>query len=153
MTTETDLKALQLNHEDASRIICVTPSDEDRFTIRVDQAIEILKEGIRRDDIETKKFASQFRILLRSLGQWIEKNKSKVNRAYLTIREHTFSFVVIRTETKYDSAFEDAVSELDIAISDDADLRGLSLHSIALPDAAEDSIASFLHPEFKVLLK
>ncbi len=92
-------------------------------------------------------FTAQFNLLLRTLAKWIN-DTSGIARAYLTLRDGTLAFVVIRESSEYDDEFEDALSELDFRISKDPDLGLIKIDAMALPSASEASVSSFLDEGF-----
>jgi hypothetical protein len=137
--------AVQLSHVDGEKQVCVTPKDHDRFALKVDIAIELLKEGIGRE-----RFANQLKVMMRQLSDWIVSHDSEVSRAYLTMRDESLCFLVERKSPRYDADFEDALSDLDIQISDDSDLEGIELYSMAIPPVSDSALESFLHPKFQI---
>lgn len=137
--------AVQLSYVDGDSQVCVTPKDQDRFALKINIAIELLKEGVGRE-----RFVNQVNLLMRQLSSWIVSHGQEVSRAYLTMRDESLCFLVERKVAKYDSAFEDALSDLDIQISEDSDLEGLVLYSMALPPISDDALESFLHPKFQI---
>lgn len=137
--------AVQLSHIDSDKQVCVVPKDEDRFALKVDLAIELLKEGVGRE-----KFRNQLRLLMKMLSKWIIEHDSEVSRAYLTLRDESLCFLVERQVAKYDGAFEDALSELDLQISNDGDFEEIELYSMAVPPVSDSALESFLHPRFQI---
>lgn len=132
----------QLLWQEKDGLIVVTPRDQDRFGVRLHRALEALKMVKKAEEFE-----EQFRLLLRIIAEWIKVTPG-VSRAFITLRDGGLSLVVVRDSVKYDSAFEDALSELDLEIANDEDLALVRMSSIALPCASDEAIASFLNPEF-----
>lgn len=128
-------------------VITVTPEDESRFSIKLNKAIEILREAGKQDS-----YRDQFRLLARTVAQWLSERQDKVKKAYLTVRDGMLSFVVVRNQVPFDDALEDDLSELDLKIAKDVDLDLIKLCAIALPLASDEAISSFLNPEFSLLL-
>lgn len=137
--------AVQLNYADGDLQVCVTPKNQDRFAIKIELAIEFLKEGIVRE-----RFPKQLNLLMNQLSSWIISRDKEISRAYLTMRDESLCFLVERRVATYDESFEDALSDLDIQISDDSDLEGIRFCSMALPPISDDALESFLHPKFQI---
>ena len=133
---------VQLRWDMKDGLVVVTPEDQDRFVIKLRRAIEMLQQGDHAD-----KFSHQFSLLLRLLAEWLT-DRSDIERAFLTYRDGSLSFVVVRSLCKYDDDFEDALSDLDFDIASDADLNLIKMDAIALPPASETALRSFLDPEF-----
>ena len=136
--------SLQLDWSDDHGQITVTPRDEDRFTIKMRRAIEVLQRAAKED-----LFQKQFKVLLGILGQWA-LNRPDVKGSYITLRDGRLAFVVVRTESTYNEQFEDDLSELDISIANDVDLDLIELDAIGLPNVSAEALKSFLHPEFNL---
>ena len=122
--------------------VTVTPQDQDRFSIRVRHAIEMLRQGHHAE-----KFNGQFRLLLRLLAEWL-KDRTDIEKAFLTHRDGSLSFVVVKVSCEYDDEFEDSLSDLDFGIANDTDLDLIKIDAIALPPTSETALRSFLDPEF-----
>ena len=141
-TDTTSSSVVRLRWDMKDGLVVVTPQDEDRFSIKVGRAIEILQQANRADE-----FKQQFKILLRVLAEWL-KDQVDVGRAYLTHRDGALAFVVIRKSREYDDEFEDSLSNLDYEIANDADLNLIKIDGIALPSVSDTAASSFLDPEF-----
>jgi hypothetical protein len=140
--TSVQTTALLLDWESADGLVTVTPKDQDRFSIKVRRAIEILQQTQRAEE-----FARQFNLLLRMLAEWLQ-GRSDVERAYLTHRDGALAFVVMRAFCEYDDAFEDSLSEVDYQIANDADLNLIKMDAVGLPLASDNAVSSFLDPNF-----
>lgn len=139
-TTAADLvQHLQWNEEG---LVLVTAADEDRFAIKVRRAVEILQQAGRREE-----FRDQFKLLLGVLAGWL-KDRSDIERAFLTQRDGAFSFVVMRSVCEYDDDFEDELSTIDFHIANDTDLNLIKMDAIALPPVSDAAVRSFLDPDF-----
>ncbi len=86
------------------------------------------------------------KLLMKTLVGWLEK-RMDIDQAFLTLRDGSLAFVVVRNKSHYDADFEDCLSELDIQISEDVDLNLIELDVIALPEVSRNGLRSFLHPE------
>ena len=136
------VRAIQLDWTVEDGVVTVTPRDEDRFTIRLRTAIEIL----HRADKELQ-FQGQFTLLLKQLAGWL-RDRADLRDAYVTVRDGSLAFVVVRKSCEYEAKFEDELSELDVQIANDPDLSLINLHAMALPDVSESALSSFLDTRF-----
>jgi hypothetical protein len=125
-------------------MLTITPQDEERFSIRLNRAIEVLRRASAADRV-----GDQIKLLLRILAEWLQK-RDDIEAAYITVRDGALCLLLIRNEVRYSEAFEDAVSELDIAIASDVDLDLIRLNVMELPHASDEAVASFLDPEFSI---
>jgi len=125
-------------------MLTITPQDEERFSIRLNRAIEVLRRASSAEPVN-----DQVRLLLRMLAEWL-RNRLDIESAYITVRDGTLCLLLVRSEVLYSEEFENAVAELDIAIASDVDLDLIRLNVIALPRASDEAIASFLDPEFSI---
>jgi hypothetical protein len=141
-TAATPDVVVQLDWVMKNGIVTVTPRDQDRFTIKVDRAIEILQQAARAD-----KFKLQFNLLLRELGKWLN-DRNDVSHAYLTQRDGALAFVVVRSSCEYDDDFEDNLSDFDYQIANDPDLDLIKMDAIALPNASIGAVFSFIDQDF-----
>ena len=140
--TTTATSPVQLDWAEKDGLVVVTPSDGDRFGIKVQRAIEILQQAARAEE-----FGHQFNLLLRVLAEWL-KGRTDVDRAYLTQRDGALAFVVIRSSCEYDDGFEDALSDLDYSIANDTDLNLIKMNALGLPLASDGAVGSFLDESF-----
>jgi hypothetical protein len=132
---------IRLCHGDTSQV-WVETEDEDRFLTTVEAAAHACKVYGKMAEV-----GKQLRTLLRKLADWI-KNHDDVREAYLTPRDSGMLFLIVRKSKKFDSAFEDALSDLDVEIANDEAFALIRLSVLALPDTSEESIRSFL-PAFR----
>ena len=143
-------KSTELSHQNVLHLvlksehdrILVTPENEDRFCVKVNRLIEAFRIASQRDE-----FFSQFAILLQKLATWLSEQDGGIEDAFVTLRDGGLSFVVVRSCSKYDEEFDDALSELDLDIANDVDLDLISLNTIALPNVSRESLDSFLDRE------
>jgi len=136
-----------LNFQTTDGQIVVTPSNEDRFVIKMQRGIEVLQRSNEAD-----KYTLQFNLLLKTLAGWIEDQK-EIESAHITIRDGSLAFVVVRKKSQYDGDFEDRLSAIDVEIANDVDLDLIELEVIALPHVSGSSLKSFLHPEVSFAYK
>jgi hypothetical protein len=139
---------IQLRFRDGDQTVVVEPDDEDRFNLRVKEAIEGCKLAIDRRQVEQR-----VRILLNELATWKEAMKAAghpVDACYLTIRDGHLTFIVVQSSLEHNPAFEDALSDLDWKLAWDDDLKVLQVQVFALPKIGDDALAGFLDQKFNV---
>ena len=137
MTQQTETPYIQLDYKKDGSVV-VTPKDQDRFVISVQEAVTACK-----DITQVRQFG---KYLLSMLTKWLQDNRAKARKAFLTVRDGGLLFLVIRKEAKYDAQFTDALTELDVAIARDANLNMIQLDVLALPDVSDEGARSFLSP-------
>ncbi|MCY2964245.1 MAG: hypothetical protein NT069_11535 [Planctomycetota bacterium] len=118
----------------------VIQRDQTRFEIQKDRVIKILQLANDSD--------KQLELLLSKLGEWVRHYQRSIKNAYLTLRDGGFAFVVISRSTACDDDLEDAVSELDVRVANDADLKSMSVNALILPPTSKESLSSFLDSRF-----
>lgn len=149
MRTAAAEKPLQLDYyaDEGSQVI-VTPQDEDRFLLSVQEAAEACRAGNK-----AILFKRQFGRLLKRLALWLGQYEEGVSRAFVTIRDAGLLFLVVQKTKAYDRDFENALTSLDIEIARDSNLDMVNLSVLALPSTSEDSYQSFAAPTFTLVYK
>jgi hypothetical protein len=132
-----DKTIIRLCHGDTSQV-WVETEDEDRFLMTVEAAAHACKVYGKIAEV-----GKQLRALLRKLQEWI-KSHDDVREAYITPRDSSLLFLIVRKTKKFDAEFEDALSDLDVAIANDEAFDLIRLSVLALPDTSEESVRSFL---------
>ena len=149
MQVKKNLNPIQLDWGDGERPITVTPKDQDRFTTTVQEAIRACKA-----ELSSAKFMEQFRSgLLERLAAWIRDHAEKVAGGYITIRDSTLLFLVVRKMAGWDGKFDDDLTALDVDIANDPKLDLIRLNVISLPKGSDAAASSFLDPEFTLEYK
>jgi len=136
-----ETEALQLKFSDKDRKVIITMENEDRFSMTVQEAALACKLA---DNRQLFKFRSQFKNLLNELAVWIQKNRKKVFKAFMTVRDAGLLFLIVRNEVPFDRDFEDQLSDLDIAIAQNENYSLINLSVLALPRCSPSAGFSFL---------
>ena len=123
----------------------VTPRDQQRFELQKDRVIDLLQLANHGE--------KQLLLLLQLLGRWIDRNSAKIANAYLTLRDNTLLFLIISNAPACDDEFEDELSDLDLALANDPDLRLIRLNTLVLPPASPEALDSFFHDEFTLVFR
>lgn len=143
--SSTSAPTIQLNWERKDGNVVVTPSDHDRFVVKVGKAVEILRQNQRQQQME-----KQFDVLVKRLASWLASHSESVASAYLTAGESILRFIVVRNRTRFESEVTDALSDLSVEIANDPDLDLIKLAARALPKVSDEELQSFLDPSFTI---
>ncbi|KAA5545113.1 hypothetical protein FYK55_05365 [Roseiconus nitratireducens] len=139
-TARDSRQALIIRWLDVDGQVTLEPESQDRFTLRFRDVINACQMQLQAEEYEL-----QFSILVKRLGSWLS-GQTGVAKAYVTLRDSQLLFLVVTKSTKYDSDFEDALSDLDIELANDPDLRDITLSVLSIPNVPSDSLSSFMHP-------
>ncbi|QDU36167.1 hypothetical protein Mal4_04500 [Maioricimonas rarisocia] len=123
----------------------VIPRDQQRFDLQKDRVINLLQLADHGE--------KQLLLLLRQLGEWFDRNSGRIPAAYLTLRDNTLLFLVISETPACDDELEDELSDLDLAIANDPDLKLIRLNTLVLPPASPEALGSFFHDEFTLVFR
>ena len=83
-------------------------------------------------------------MLLQGLAEWIHTRVDMLSDAYLTVRDAGLLFVVVRKIRRYDSDFEDKLTDLDVEVANNPDYNLIKMDVLALPNSSDESIKSFV---------
>ncbi len=142
VAANTQIAPIQLQWKNKRHPVVVTPADEDRFCITVDEAIHACKAAS-----SSAKFTGQFKVLLDYLADWLRQNKKIVQCAYLTVRDAGLMFLPVKKEVPYNRAFENSLTDLDLAVANDPNFDLIKLSVLSLPPVSNDAINSFISTE------
>ena len=131
---------VQLDIRKEKGTVVVTPTDQDRFVLKMDKAVAACQMFVTAE-----RFRKLFTVLLNRLGEWVSK-LPEAESAWITMRDGQLLFLVMRKSVAYDRDFEDALTELEIEIANDSDLGQLSMSTMALPQASKEAVCSFIDP-------
>jgi len=143
MSQVTRPNILHLDCRQRDGTVVVTPADQDRFALTVEEAVKAC-----RAYEQASAFRHQFQILLRMLADWIGQHRDQVAEAYVTVRDAGLLFLVVKKVPQYDDALEDQLTELDLAVAQDPNLDLIRLSVLAVPPASQEAIDSFLASGF-----
>jgi len=140
----TRAKSVQLDWQDDEGQVTVTPANEDRFMLQMRTAIEVLQQSK-----QVEEFQLRLKVLMNALAVWL-KSQEDVEKAYVTIRDGSLAFVVVRSTSRYSEEFEDAITDLEFEIANDPDFSGIDVEVIGLPSISKSALDSFLHDNFSI---
>lgn len=143
MATVCDKEPIQLQYCEKDRKVVVTPSDNDRFVLSVEEAAMAC-----RSMKQLLVFNDQFEHLLSHLAQWMEDHKSKIKKAFVTVRDAGLMFLLVQNQVRFDGEFEDILSDLDIEIAQNPEYSLIHLSVLALPNCSQEGYESFLSPTY-----
>lgn len=136
---------MQLTWEHRDGDLLVTPSDQDRFLVKIGKAIEILRQNQHQEQ-----FSNQCSLLVKRLAAWLDEHAGKWRRAFLTAGESTLRFIVVRKQSRFEEDITDALSDLGVEIANDPDFDLIKLGARALPLASNEAVQSFLDHSFTI---
>lgn len=122
-------------------MVTVTPEDQDRFNLRVRDAIQACQVAQ-----EHQQAADRFNFLLKRLAKWV-LGRDDLQKAFVTTRDRAFAFVAVHDRPEYDAAFEDALAQLELDLARDPDIK-LAVEVLSLPPTDDEALRSFLNAEF-----
>ena len=132
--------AIQVSWANRDGTVVVTPQSQDRYCMRIDEAIELLQLKHQRD-----RATAQFEFLFRRLSDWIQQRGDRLKETFLTFRDGQWLFLMVSGSQQYDEQFEDEVTDLDIELAGDPELNLIDTAVLSLPSAGLQSLDSFLH--------
>lgn len=142
MPPEFENEVIQLDLTRGDGTVVVTPKDQDRYILRLERAVDLLKRGAEFDV-----FSKQVNLMLREIADWLS-HRPDIRDGYLTLRDGAFLFVVVKSAAGYDADFEDALGDLELAIANDKDLSLIKFSALAVPPVSEGALSQFLNSEF-----
>lgn len=89
-------------------------------------------------------FSRQFERLLSVLRDWLREHDEKIQAAHLTVRERDLLFVVMQKDARFDAELTDALTELDISIANDPELKLIDLEVLAVPPLSAEALRAVL---------
>lgn len=129
-----------LSYNDPHRDVVIEGSNEDRYVMKVEQAIRACRIFDQR---EVLKFDRQFRKLDERLERWVKDHDDKIEKALLTIRDRGLLFLVCQRTPEFDEELENSLTELDVDIATAEDLDLIQLSVLAIPDCSEEAVSCF----------
>ncbi len=144
-TTTKHTLPLHLNFNAEGQMVVITPEDEDRYCMTIEEAVRACNAGKHQVS-----FQRQFENLLVKSADWLRKNPNDISSAYLTVRDSGILFFIVRKTSGYDDAFEDTLTDFDISIAEDPNFDKIRLSVLAIPNSPQETVDSFLKPTVTV---
>ena len=127
---------------DDTRSLCYKTEDSHIGVTTVQQAVNRLQFADHLLDL-----ISHLEDVKDSLAKWSFEHRDKIEKAFLTLQDNRFLFLVITKAINFDDNFEDELSDLDIDIAKKKGESLLHLSVQALPHCGEEQYGSFLNPQ------
>jgi len=137
------IEPIRLKYSDDSPIV-IEPEDQDKFIMYVKEAIH----ACRVYDEYKELFETQLDHLKNELGKWILGHNTKIAKAFLTLRDARFFFLVVMNQHAYDRQFEDDLTNLELEIARAPSCSKIALDVLALPCCGEESYLSFCNTQW-----
>jgi len=142
MPSETRTEPIRLVFSERDAHVVIEPADEDRFVMRVNEAIEACRVYEEFQSL----FRQQLDYLKNTLGTWRREHMHAIEKAFLTLQDDRMLFLVVMAEKGYDSTLEDDLTELELRIAQDPACSRIKLDVQALPSCDEHAYVSFCNP-------
>ena len=136
---------IQLDFREGDRQVTVSPQDQDRFTITVEQAAWSCQMG--HQAIQYQK------LLLEMFGhihQWCQQRADKVERCLAGFQDGQWTFFFTNKTQKYDFSFGDALADLDIELAEK--FNGIQCDTLQIPAQSPGRIRTFIEPSKAILI-
>jgi len=139
---------VRLKWSEKDRTVVIMPPDNDLFTMKVKEVIEVcnLRQQNNESESQFNESESQFNNLKNILGNWVHDNKDKIAKAFVTIRDTRVLFVAVTKNVEYDGELEDELTKLDWEIAQSPLLSAIPLSVQSLPKCDSDIYDAFLSP-------
>lgn len=132
---------IRMKWSEKNRTVLIEGKGEDRFPMKVREVIQACNIRQRANDYE-----AQFATLNHILGQWLYLHKEQIYKAFITVRDGHLLFLTVTNVVKCDADFEDALTDLDLAITQTPFLSDIFLSVQSLPYCDNDAYGAFLSP-------
>jgi hypothetical protein len=136
-TPPTTRKYARLSFSDGE--VVVHPRDQDIFLISAEKATEACRNAVQQDQ-RVKRFVEE---LLTPLHEWCVANAERVKACYLPTPTHHIQVFVVTNSRRFDFEFAEKVALLEREFAK----KGWRIGVSQLPDADDDSLATFFNPE------
>ena len=142
MTTSIRTKPWVRVDADRHKGVVITDASGESHALGLDDALFAHKSLEQVHDI-----ISQAELIKDRTSRWIGEHQDEINRAFFSLDRDGAIFVVVQRGKQFDPDFQDALSLLDLEMSQMEGLGTLDFRSFALPYCDDDSVASFLDLE------
>lgn len=119
--------------------VVVSPRDMDVFVISAAKAIEACQGEVKKDE-HVERFSGQF---LAPLHDWCLSNSDRVRACYLAVPSDHIPVFVVTNSRRFDFEFAEKVAAIELQLAQ----AGWQVNVLQLPDADDDSLATFLDLE------
>lgn len=141
-----DVVQLSIANKDGH--VTVTPGDQSRFVIKVENAIRACQAYVDADVMRNR-----IDLLLSRLGEWITKQPRNLRGAWVTLSDGHLLFLVEREKADYDPEFEGSLVDLELDIANDSDLGVIPITTLALPRVSDEALRTFINPQVALHFK
>lgn len=138
---------IDLRHDDVQGRVRVTFPDKHVQIIAVENAVRACGAFAKATE-----FGVQFDDLLQKLATWSASRQTEIAESFLTARDGGLLFLVVLKSPGYSVAFEDQLTELDVAVANDPGFDLIRLGVLAIPPCSKEELPSFLGSETQIRL-
>lgn len=133
-------KPLRLSYNSADAPVIVEPANGDRFFTTVREAAIACQAA----DKQAQFWEQVKEVLLPRLTRWLHSHQTKVNSAFLAVREGGLLLLVVKGDSAYDRAFEDELTALDLEIARNEAFNLIAIDITAIPLVSKITVKSYL---------
>lgn len=127
----------RLSFEDGE--VVVTPKDRSIFLISAEKAIEACRDAWRREE-GIERFESEFLV---PLHDWCVAHAERVEACYIPLPGGNIQVFIVTNSPQFDLDLGTEVAKLELNLA----RRGWRVGVSQLPDADDESLATFFSPE------
>jgi hypothetical protein len=139
------LEPIRLQWSQKENSALIEPDDKDRYMMTIG---EIIQACAVYQKLGFREFADRFKSLADTLGKWAHERRAKFSKAFLTIRDTNFLFLLVTKSQEYDAELEAELTDLDLTIAHNSGFSDISLSVQALPHCTPDTYISFCDPKW-----
>ena len=120
----------------------VDPEDQDRFVMRVEEAVFACRIMNEYKEL----FGKQVNHLKDVLGNWTREHIGKIDKVFLTLQDARMLFLIVAKGSVFDPDLEKDLTDLDLKIARDPECSQINLDVQTLPLCGPDGFLSFCNP-------
>lgn len=138
-------KPILLDWKDGGRIVTVSPADEDRFSLTVQEAAEACRQAsvgiLWRKDFDR---------LLVYLRDWLQRDKEMVSAAYGGVAGGQLVFFVVPISDRMDFSLSDELAQLELELHQE--FQNCRCEVRQIPGKTYDALGTFVDLEKAIVL-
>ncbi len=127
----------KLNFSDG--LVVMTPRDLDKFVMSAEKAIEACSKEVKKGE-RSERFSEHF---VAPLYDWCLSNASRIRACYLAVPSDHVPVFVVTNSRRFDFDFAEKVAAIELQLAG----TGWQVNVTQLPEADDESLATFLDPE------
>jgi len=113
-------------------------ADNSKFILTANQVVTACQAESRAADC-----VAQFRDLVEKLEKFVGTWSEHIHHAMITVRSRDMMFLVVAKTKARDTQLNEAITELEISVSNDESLSLLDFTTLCLPHCSEENVKQF----------